>query len=675
VALARLLDFLASARPADARAVVAALPEAELIAAVEAGWGHVSLPVREHILADGGSAVLVALARQLTLHGGEASGNTAARILTRFDPAADAVFFEADPDSYVSEYARRMILRHRQGPDGHAVIPPRVKQSLLAAAAAAGGRPHPGLLNNLAEADDPDLVLAAVPYARDLAWDRVAGIITTLDAHGRRAEAKRHPELWAGRGRDFKFLGVRRFGGLRNLGPMHYDFSVEPDESVDPLSASEYRTLVERRQMPESERLPRLRTAALAALRAGTMTAAEVLELTEPAALVPAMALARDDADDRRPGERRAADDLRQVLARHASEQLGDDAGRWARAVARVDRFEGTMLELFADPDADPDANPDGDPASGRENRSRKDNTQNTLDYDAANVLLALAPRDVAERALTAEGAEPWITAAAGAGPLCRALVEHVLTRGTDQQRERLAGNAFTPDAILARLMDATADPDTMVALLGRKEVDWEIFQRAYVAASRDRDLGDWIVKQFRPDPMKALVALRSAADDPAWILSILRPVCQRLLEPVRIAAYVLLAEVAGVEAVWALEQERTETVTKAASYVRESMASGDATPLIEAARAHPLPDRRKVLRIVPLQTTEEKLDQPFARPLEHAIRTRLDGRVDRWLELADLLEAEAEAEAETAPEHRPTPYDRAVELIADWPAGISEEI
>lgn len=662
VALARLLDFLASARPDDAGAVVAALPEAELAAAVEAAEGHVSLPVREHILANGGSAVLVALARQLSRHGGEASGNTAARILTRFDPEADAAFFDADPDSYVAEYARRMILRHRQGPDGHAVIPPRVKQSLLAAAEA-GGRPDTGLLNNLAEADDPDLALAAVPYARELAWDRVAGIITTLDAHGRRAEAKRHPELWAGRGRDFKFLGVRRFGGLRNLGPMRYDFSVEPDESVDPLSAEEYRALVERCQtpIPGSDRFPRLRTVALAALRSGTMTTAEVLELTRPAALVPVMALARDDADDRRPGERRAADDLRRLLARHAVGRLGDDPGRWARAAARVNHFAGTVLELFAASESEAESCFGSSDGSGH----FKDTT---VDHDAANVLLALAPRDVAEQVLTAEDAEAWITAAAGAGPLCRALVEHVLTSGDRQQRERLAGNGFTPDTILARLLDTTTDPGVMYAILGRAEVDWEIFERAYVVAAHGHDLRDWIVKRFRSDPLKALIALRSAADDPAWVLSVLRPVYQGLREPVRIAAYVLLAEVAGVETVWAMEQERTGTVTKAAPYVRESMATGDAAPLIEAARTHPLPDRVKALRIVPVQTTEEKLDEPFARPVEHAIRTRLDGRVDRWLDLADLLEAEAEAEARTAPEYGPAPYDRALELITRWP-------
>jgi hypothetical protein len=401
---------------------------------------------------------------------------------------------------------------------------------------------------------------------------------------------------------------------------------------VEALSVDEFRVLVEDRLNPEPAGYDRLATAALVSLRTGTMSAADVLEHLRPAALAVTMGALYDEADDWLPGERRAGDDLRILIAQYASEQFADDPRRWARAVARVNTYPGTVPELFADIVSDRDRDPDSD------RRTSVDFSDHIIsDFDAPNVLLALAPRDVAERALAAKGMKRTITAAAGEAPLCRALVEHVITRGTVPQREQLAANEVTPDAILARLLENTEQTDILLTIMEREEVGAQILERAYAAAPRRRALKEWIADCASDDPAKALHALRSTSDDAVWLLSVLRVAVSEFGEPGRIAAFALLAEVAGVEAVWALELDRTGTLEKMAPYVRASMATGDAEPLIEAARLSPVPESEKTPYYQQWRT-EQELDHPLRRPLEAVIRTHLDDRVDRWLELAELL-------------------------------------
>ena len=128
-ALARFLRLLESARPADIRAVVSALPEADLAAAVEAAQGRISLAIREYILDEGPSRALIALARQAILGRGEAAADIVDRVLMRCDPMADAAFFEA-PASASSSQARRArredgvtgVRLARVGCTGHAEV-------------------------------------------------------------------------------------------------------------------------------------------------------------------------------------------------------------------------------------------------------------------------------------------------------------------------------------------------------------------------------------------------------------------------------------------------------------------------------------------------------------------------------------------------------------------------
>ena len=266
-----------------------------------------------------------------------------------------------------------------------------------------------------------------------------------------------------------------------------------------------------------------------------------------------------------------------------------------------------------------------------------------------ANILLAMAPRAVAEQVVALKSMEDTIEDAAGDSPLCRALVEHVLARGTFAHWERLAANEATPDPVLERLLEKTNSRTILHAILERELVAPEVLRRVYAVVPRDRRLRGWIVKRAQDDPMTALDALRHTADDMAWMLKTLRAVTPHLDTSERIAADVMVAEISGVEAVWALELDRTGALDSMAAHVRASMAAGDAEPLVQAAAADPIEadgadaDGPAELSFDPSRE-ESDLDDPLRRPLEELIRGRLDGRVDRWLRLAERLRARPDA-------------------------------
>jgi hypothetical protein len=138
--------------------------------------------------------------------------------------------------------------------------------------------------------------------------------------------------------------------------------------------------------------------------------------------------------------------------------------------------------------------------------------------------------------------------------------------------------------------------------------------------------------------------------DDPETLASIVRASIEEFDEPGKIAAYALLADVAGVEAVWALDLDHSGSLEAMDPHVRESMATGNAEPLLAAACAMPVDDgsagslTRRSANVPDMppglawSRTDEALDHPLTQPLQKLIRARLDGHVDRWLELAELL-------------------------------------
>ncbi len=615
--------------------MLAALPEADLAAAVTAAEGRLTRPARDYILARGPSSALAALARQAVLGRCEDPEWVIDRVLMRFDPEADEVFFTLDPADPRVHRARRAILRDRQGPDGHAVVASRVRRRLLAFTKSQPRLERDDRWDEIADADDPKLVLALMPHVAWLTERQAARIIATLDAHGLRDVARRHRGLWEGRGSAFSRLGFPRFDNLSWVYTFGSDFTLV-QESVEAVSVDQYRELIgEAVSLNTPQAAHRLRALAWAALRAGTMSPAEVLEHTRPAAL--AMSLAIPDGGEHLAGEQRAADDMRFCIAGYAAKWLAGDPKRWAHAFSRMYTDKGTILELFAKPDK----------AVRIEDPVSVGNLPEGV-REAANILLALAPADVAARALAVQGIEDAVTTAAGLTPLCRALVDHVVADGTHQQRRNLADNMATPDRVLTRLIDESADSYVPIAIMERvTAVGQEVLDRAYVAAPHDDELKRWICGR---SPARAVDTLRHLADDPAWVLSVLRmaiPKWSRRDMSGRAAAYAVLAEAAGVEAVWALELELTRGLKAMAPFVRESMATGDAEPLIEAARGFPVPGGGQWPRNLPSWRDGIDLDHPLDRPLENLVRAHLDGRPDRWLHLADLLRAKPDARYE----------------------------
>lgn len=638
--LGRFFRLLESARPADLPEVLAGLPEADLAAAVTKMEGRLTRPARDYLLAEGPSAALVAMVRQVLRGRGEDPEWIIDRVLMRFDPDADEEFFAVSSTDPLVLRARRAILRDRQGPDGHAVIAPGVKRRLFDSTAAFT---LADWWDEMAHADDPDLVLALMPHASWLSERQAARVIATLDAHGLRAEARRHRGLWEYRGSAFRRLGFRRFDNLRWIYKFESDFSPAP-ERMEAVSADLYRELVDQhRRVEDPQTAHRLRTLAWTALRAGTMSPAEVLEHTRPAAL--ALSLAVPDDGVRPPGEPRAADDMRVYITEYAAGRLTDSPRRWAQALLRTYTYRGTIPELFRESGT----------YAGHDRRVSVSTLPQGIRH-AANILLASAPREVAARALAFPGMEDTITTAVGMTPLCQALVDHVVAVGTFMQRLELAANAATPDAVLGRLIDESPDPDPRIlfTIMGRTtSVSREVVERAFAVAPRGNQLKQWISGRT---PVEALDVLRHMAEDPAWVLSVLQVSIPRWgRDPDmrgRMAAYVLLAEVAGLEAVWALELELAGSLEAMAPFVRESMAGGDAEPLIGAARAFPVSDSIHMRRFLPSARNSLDLDRPLDRPLEHLVRTHLDGRPDRWLHLAALL--------------RSAPEERYEELIAE---------
>jgi hypothetical protein len=191
-----------------------------------------------------------------------------------------------------------------------------------------------------------------------------------------------------------------------------------------------------------------------------------------------------------------------------------------------------------------------------------------------------------------------------------------------------------------------------MFAIMDRAEVGQEILERAYATAPRYRKYRSWIASWAPHTPGAVLTALRCWAHDPGWVLSVLQETIEKFDEPGRIAAYVMLAEVVGVEAVWAVELDRAGSLESMAEYVRASMASGTAEPLIEAARASPIEDQTEVRRLRTSRTEEQLGLIPDA--FVDLIRSRLDGRTDRWLELLELFRSRPDASDE--------------ELVAEFP-------
>ncbi|MEY9856203.1 hypothetical protein ABH935_001807 [Catenulispora sp. GAS73] len=647
-ALRRWAGLLSAARPGDIPVVLAGLPEADLVAVIEVADAPVSITVCEYVLEHGSTSALIALAGRAVLkecdegeqylYGTVAHRRTGVlnRILVRRDPDVDAAIFDLDDTVKLVGQARRAILFRRRGHDGRASIPPPVKQRLLDAvaeyaahAARADGGPRPSkLLSELAAADDADLVLAVLPYHQHLTFMERSSAVAALVRQGRRKEViERYPELWSECSRAVRRLArktVRRAARTYKEGP----------EGPAALTLGQYVKQSKKRDKHHQNGWM-LRHFALEALRTGTVTAAEAVAHSRPAAVALILACCTD-RDQLLPGARRAAADMRALISEQLAAGVGDDPERWAIVIDRAAGFRGTFPELLAGLDR-------GFPP---QSYTHNDKTV-PGPWNVTNVLFAMAPHDVATYILhdTTYNRHRLHDDLAEGAPLTRQLVEHIVRDGTAEQRAALAGNDATPDSVLARLLE---HKEFVSVIAERRHVAPEIRLAALVRLSRDKSIGSFTlsiheVTKLGPEPL--LSALRTATD-PAQLVSVVEPAISSLRPEVRLATYAVLAEFVGPEAVWVLELDRAGSTEEMAPEVRASMAAGTSEALSRATFPEPGVNDSAPGPADDVWRGDARLDQPFAQPFETLAQTHLDGRPERWLALADLLTAEPDADA-----------------------------
>ncbi|WP_194923349.1 hypothetical protein [Catenulispora pinisilvae] len=384
--------------------------------------------------------------------------------------------------------------------------------------------------------------------------------------------------------------------------------------------------------------LPRLRSAALEALCGGTLSAEHLVEHTRPAALTLALAVCTP-ADRLRPWVRRATGDIRVLLARRLTEELGEDYESWAAVIALGGTFRGTFAELLHGDDATP--------------RVWRFIRETRSEHAAQNVLLALAPRGIAARYLADLDVPPavrgpgtpegqWELMLSG-GPLCRPLIEHVITGGTDEQVLWLVKNKLCPDSMLERVL-----PGHAADIFGLPLTSPHVAGRAFRSMDREgqnRVRLAWWVRGATQDQLMDLAWALTDAPGPLHEL-VLALFPDPVEPPMLTCMYAALAEAAGPEPVWALELRRVGTLEQAMPEVRASMAACSADPLIEAARQAP---RRHWIDTLDddgfgcqLLRTEAELDRVGHLPLEALVAEQLDGCPDRWRAVARRLAAGA---------------------------------
>ena len=399
---------------------------------------------------------------------------------------------------------------------------------------------------------------------------------------------------------------------------------------------------------------PSYRALLVRGLERGTIDPATLVRHGEPGAAV--VELAAPDrvvaADGRVDRARRARADLAWELRALVKTELGAQVSRWHRVLSGVNETPQSFGRL------------------ARERVFlRGIDTVSSLRlwnrWTVTNILLALAPPAVVAQLLRESddlpygpSAEPRLTSAAvdrgddavfavavaHHDPLCRAVVEFVLTdepkaeahrHVRERQREALASNPAAPDSVLRRLLA----PELITGELCRRvfrRPDSDEARCAAIArlAPYPEFSAEWYASMLSARPTPAQLAPLRNATDPMWVHEAVRQAAVRIEGPGLLACYARLAELAGLEPVWALELDRAGSLERMHPAVRASMAAGDAEPLHAGARVPPEAGPEPV----PGRRTDAVLDDPLAWPLEDAVRARLDGRPERWRAVVKVL-------------------------------------
>ncbi|NUP49301.1 MAG: hypothetical protein HOW97_18635 [Catenulispora sp.] len=347
--------------------------------------------------------------------------------------------------------------------------------------------------------------------------------------------------------------------------------------------------------------LTHLRELTINGVRAGTIGAHEVLCHVRPAAVAVSLLAERDPAVAR----------VAALVAARIRTAAGVRPERWADLIDRVESWTGSLLALLSE---EGDERPSLPPS--------RPNAWTGHLWRPANILLALAPRAGAEHFLTAGAVGTAVRRAglaqrmAGFVPLSRPLVEHTLSsRGSGRARLRLAANAFTPDPVLAELLNWVGEPAVATAV---REHDFAGGAVRYAAFETVRDRPEALRRSLRAlldHGEKQFLDLLDAVpdDDPVWIHTLIKAAGDALGPAPRRAAYARLAEVCEAEAVWTLDLAVAGSLEAMLPEVRSSMADASTARLAQALRAAPFQDRLRAVNGAAAELRrEELLDRPL---------------------------------------------------------------
>ncbi|MFD0632401.1 hypothetical protein ACFQ9X_13065 [Catenulispora yoronensis] len=312
--------------------------------------------------------------------------------------------------------------------------------------------------------------------------------------------------------------------------------------------------------------------------------------------------------------------DLAAELRQRLRDRIGEDPWLWDALMVRSFLWSGTVAELV---DLVADLGPD----------HAMPPAEQAVDGDSANVLLAFAPRAIAENFGGADDAlSPEQVFLLRRRPLAPGLVERALEpdAGPDAL-PALLGNPATPTSALLRLLEQPADPvETRLSLLSRcRDADiryaaLEELERQGVPWAQLRN----VVKNLGESAVYHLVDAAPTAERLHFLLRKLG----RYLGPDTLALlYGRLAEQAGPEPVWDVAAFLAGGVQEVDPAVRASMLGADAEPLRQAAEAAAARELPGVTALDPRTDPSPHPDDPASWPLEEAVRRGLDGRPDRW--------------------------------------------
>lgn len=361
---------------------------------------------------------------------------------------------------------------------------------------------------------------------------------------------------------------------------------------------------------PGHDTFGHLRDLVLIGIRVGTISVEDVYQRVRPAMI--ALSVLLDE------GSGQTAPALVHRIRRDA----GHEVERWAQAVVAVDSWAGSLRSLLRQKPPET-GGPPAHAVLGLDEHL----------WRGANILLALAPpgtlahivaRAAPATATSGNAADPnavrharTLVRIASHAPLSRGIVEHALNpEASARLRIELAGNPLTPNPTLLRLLTfADREPAIAAAMCRHECAPPAIRLAAY------RKVDDPVLRakageilQRDADMVRRVELIATAADHEApLVLGLIRDAGPELPVEARLFAYARLARISGLEAVWALEMERTGSLEAMHPAVRASMASGSAVPLVEAAVAEPYRglDQDSVTSVAAMRR-EEALDRPF---------------------------------------------------------------